>query len=632
GQNTIVGLDDVKIEVLDKLTGPQTNRLIIPIVGMGGIGKTTLARIIYLDPLIKDHFDILAWATISQDYNAKEILLAVLLCLKITGSGEISRRMSEHELGEKVYRKLFGRRYLIIVDDIWSTEITGSRGFELNFLDKDKSWNLLRIIVFGEEGCPLELEETGKKIAKNCKGLPLSINVIGGLLSKSEPTQESWEYVAGNLNSKAIFLYMGIFREDSVIRFSDLIDLWVSEGFLKPIRGKSLEIVAEEYLKELIDRNLVLIHSQSFNGKIKWCNMHDLLRDLCLREAQKDKFLFVTRQCEFDISQGIRTQRRIGIHAGTRPQVIDSLPSASLARSFVCDIHFQDVVPLLNFRLLRVLRAWRVVDQKSHVENPDNRYRVKAIFQLVNSRLLAVDSDWGWLSRVPSSIYLLWNLQTLIVKGNYQVVAPSEIWKMPQLRHIKFDELYLPNPPPFSHMEGWSRYSLDNLGLLHNLESLSCCFDAFQMQSGHELVQNLTFPHSLKELTLQGCCLNWEDITTKIGSIPLLEVLKLKFKSVIGKKWETVEGQFCSLKLLLIRMCDELEYWNTDSTHFPRLERLRLEALYNLKEIPLEIGEIPTLQVLELAWGTDSANISATRILEEQEELGNVDLKVRVTP
>ncbi|KAI3464087.1 hypothetical protein Pfo_020750, partial [Paulownia fortunei] len=86
---------------------------------------------------------------------------------------------------------------------------------------------------------------------------------------------------------------MGIFPEDHEIRVSRLIKLWVAEGFVKPNKAQSLEEVAEGYLKDLVDRNLILVHRWGLNGKIKTCNIYDVLRDLCLRVAEKEKFLCV---------------------------------------------------------------------------------------------------------------------------------------------------------------------------------------------------------------------------------------------------------------------------------------------------------------------------------------------------
>ncbi|GER48490.1 disease resistance protein [Striga asiatica] len=719
----MVGLEDVKIEIMDRLTRPSSYRQITLIFGMGGIGKTTLARNIYSAPLIKHHFDILAWATISQQYNATEILLQLLVCVQGEGNRGSLNHKSQHELGEILYKTLVGRRYLVVLDDMWSIEawekvhfffpdnnngsrmmvttrmsdlaiqLNGSDILEMNLLDGDKSLNLLCKSVFGEQECPLELKETGMKIARNCKGLPLSIVVIGGLLAKSKKTLQYWEYVAENLNPilnredderclkvletsynwlpvhlKSCFMYMGIFREDSTIRVSDLIKLWVAEGFLKPIPGKTLETVAEDNLNDLIQRNLVSIHSCSFNGKIKFCSMHDILRDLCLREARKHKFLCIVSRHDLEVRQ-IQDRRHIGVHAGTTPKSIDTLQSAPFARSLICDIHFQDVLPLRTFRLLRVLRAQRAINQKTYFGKRDVRYRPNDIFQLVNSRFLAVDSDWSWISRVPSSIHLFWNLQTLIVKGRHQLFAPPEIWRMPRLRHVKFDELYLPNTRGddefvldslqtlsrvgdfkcgedvikripnlrklkifYWALEGWSRYSLGNLQLMRKLESLGCYWCAHEMRSGKELVRSLAFPGWLRELTLEGCRLEWGDLAAKVGPLPSLEVLRLKTWSFVGPEWETVEGHFCNLRALLVCRCDDLERWTTDRAHFPRLERLRMRRMYRLREIPPEIGEIATLELLEVTGCTPTANASAVRIREEQEEMGNVGLQVRVGP
>lgn len=174
-----------------------------------------------------------------------------------------------------------------------------SSTFVMNFLDEDKSWELFCKKAFGEEDCPHEFEEIGKKIVQKCKGLPLSIVVMGGYLKKSPRTKEYWENVANKVGSflnsaedercmkilslsynhlpvhlKPCFLYMGIFPEDNHIWVPDLINLWVAEGFLKPDKSRSLEEIAEDYLNDLFDRNLLLFGRWSRNGKIESCYIH----------------------------------------------------------------------------------------------------------------------------------------------------------------------------------------------------------------------------------------------------------------------------------------------------------------------------------------------------------------------
>lgn len=139
-----------------------------------------------------------------------------------------------------------------------------------------------------------------------------------------------------------------------------------------------------------------------------------------------------------------------------------------------------------------------------------------------------------------------------------------------------------------------------------------------------------TFPQSLKKLRLSVSECQWEDmILAKIGSLPHLEKLHLKDGYFKGGKWETSEGQFCSLKYLALEAC-KLEYWTTDSIHFPCLEHLHLNKVKELKEMPWVIGEIPTLESIDLEFCSESMVRSTKMMIEELEEQGEITLLVRV--
>ncbi|KAL9170425.1 hypothetical protein ABFS82_04G144800 [Erythranthe guttata] len=707
-KNTMVGFDEELNEILDKLTGQSSNRQIIPVVGMGGIGKTTLAKNAYEHSLILYHFDIRTWVTISQNYSVRGILLQLLSRVSI----EIDSETDEQLLGEKLYKMLWGRRYLIVVDDIWSIEawenvkrffpdnnngsrvivttrlsnvaihFDGSLCLELNLLDADKSWKLFCESAFGQAGCPPELEDIGMEIVKKCKGLPLSIIVIGGLLRKSRGTQEYWKSIAKDLSSilnsgeeddclnllslsytylpaylKPCFLYMAIFPEDSAIHVSKLTKIWVAEGFIKPSIDQSLEEIARGYVNDLIDRNLILKHVLGSNGKIRLCKIHDLLRDLCLKIAKKDKFICMME----DTTRGIDGGRRIVLNEGIpivhHSQVYPALKSTPLTtRTLLIRTDRGCMLPFNN-RLLRVCNVSYEFDDKE-IKLP------KEIFDQVTLRYLRYNTKLNLSGKLPQSISLLWNMQTLIIKGS--IHAPSQIWEMRQLRHLVIKSLYLSDPPPsyqnddivlrnlhtlksvvdfewseeackrahnvkkvnirFSRFKQRScQYGLHNLCRLHKLESLKC-------SSYHQddFLHNLTFPSSLKKLSLHGSKVCWEDLT-KIGSLPHLEVLKLDYMcSADGvHEWNPIEGEFLRLKFLLIEHCD-LVYWNADCSHFPVLETLVLRRLHKLEEIPLDIGEIPTLGVIDLYCCNESTAISAMKIAEEQENAGNEGLQVLV--
>ncbi|XP_042004109.1 putative late blight resistance protein homolog R1A-10 isoform X2 [Salvia splendens] len=358
----MVGLHEGLVEIKSRLCGESSNLQVISIVGMGGIGKTTLAKCAYDDPLTVQHFDIRAWVTVSLDYNAEAIFSSLLASME-----EFNTERSERT-SENVFKILKYRRYLIVMDDIWSTEAwddvrcilpddgNGSRVMlktretdvaayadrlsplhEMRLMDEGQSWNLLRQMVFAHQDCPPELENIGKEVARCCKGLPLTIVVVAGILSTMENNLASWRKIAQDVNSvtvggqcekilslsythlphylRSCFLYMGGFPEDYEVSVSKLIRLWVAEGFLRhPKRSKTLEEEAGECLEDLVQRNLVLVTKRKCDGRIKSCSLHDLMRDLCIKKAHEEKFLMnlSSRNVTNFISvEGKNNQRRV---------------------------------------------------------------------------------------------------------------------------------------------------------------------------------------------------------------------------------------------------------------------------------------------------------------------------------
>ncbi|KAG8369641.1 hypothetical protein BUALT_Bualt14G0034700 [Buddleja alternifolia] len=729
GNNTAVEIDnDMKLQIMDRLAGQRSTLEVIPIVGMGGIGKTTLARTLFNDQSVIDRFYIRAWVTISQEYRVQDVVRSLLDEIKVNlntekddGTNPSKEKLQDKKDNmDKLYKSLYGRRYLIVLDDVWITKAWDDlkmlfpnngntsrimlttrhrkvatyieRSYhELKLLNEDMSWHLFCRALFGQDYCPSELVQIGKKIAKNCRGLPLAIVVIAGLLSK-HMTEEYWEHVADNLNPvlikndiecseilslsynylphhlKPCFLYMGVFPEDYEIRVSKLIKLWIAEGFLVPVISKSLETVAEECVEDLISRNLILVRRQGSNGKPKTCSIHDLLREICLREASKEKFLYVlNRYINFDPEEA-NNQRRLSIH----PSVIEDedsssdeddsssdddtkkndievlfevMRSMSLTRSFISPASFpcESEFPF-GSELLRVLEF-----EKESDKFPEE------ILELVNVRYLALDH----LDGIPSSISRFWNLQTLIASDLAGEDLPSGIWDLTQLRHLQIGNCYLranrkkcrvlknlqtlsgvmnfkckkkiiariPNLKKLkttydSPIWEWSKYFLNNnLVHLSKLESLTCHFDVVPNET---FLQNLSFPSSLKKLTLRGCRIPWEHMTI-IGVLPNLEVLKLQSEAFQGPVWEPKEEEFLALKFLFIEKPVGLQEWRAENSHFPCLKHLILREC-NVEEISSVIEEIASLEIVELYKCSPAINDSCKEIQD------NGGIKVIVHP
>ncbi|KAL2243739.1 UNVERIFIED_CONTAM: Disease resistance RPP13-like protein 4 [Sesamum indicum] len=698
-KNTMVGFDERLLQVVDELTRDESDLRILPIVGMGGIGKTTLAQNVFDHPYIINRFDIRIWFTISQQFSVREILLKYFFKDE---KDFCKNQLGVAELGVRLHKLLYGERYLIIMDDVWNTKAfedfmlyfpnngKGSRilvttrlldvahtlgshnhYFTMNFLDDDKSWDLLCEKAFARKNCPYpHLEEIGRNIARGCRGLPLAIVVIGGLLTKSNNTPEYWEFVAKNVTSfvssgddeyclnilflsynslpihlKPCFLYMRVFPEDDEVEVSELIKLWICEGFLKPVGGKSLKEAAKEYLKDIADRNLILIRERTRSGKIKACGIHDILRELCFRESKREHLIRVPRAQNIYVSVSLKDRicflcgrlmkRHNKIHL---QEVIVGSQSTTVTSPLVCKVCSNMYQNLNKLRWVKVLK----------LENDEPHVTCLLHTKL---RYLKV-GPYNWCKE-NQTISLLWNLQILDLDIS-KTLWLSEFWEMPKLRDLNVYHGSIPNP-----MDEHDSTILENLSMIRigkfccseevvkripNLKKLSVMamrlsgdyslaqlnkLESLSLYLGNFGLEDVGFPTSLKKLRLSDCEIPWKKMTIIGSSLPNLEVLKL-YDAFVGPEWSPIEGEFLRLKVLVI-MSSELSHWGAEEIHFPKLHGLYLEDMRRLKEIPLSIGDIYTLQSIHLRGRFSvSATNSAVEIFKDQKEKGNETLQVYV--
>ncbi|XP_076911375.1 putative late blight resistance protein homolog R1B-16 [Bidens hawaiensis] len=486
-EEAVVGFDSESEILLDQLTGTSTKKLqIYTIAGMAGLGKTTLARKLFNDPLIEYMFDIRAWTCVSQIYLKKDLLLGILSSFMNDLTDEI-HKMNDGHLGEKLYRLFKGRKYLVVLDDIWDCKAwndirmyfpddkTGSRvlftsrdiemslhvkparpAYALRLRSQDESWDIFMKKAFRTGICPSYLEEHGKVITRKCEGLPLAIVIATGLL-KNNWAPDWWIQIAASLSSfmvsdpsqymdslalsynhlpphlRPCFLYLGAFPEDYEIFVTKLIWLWIAQGFIDQTGSRILEDVAEDILMDLIKRSLVMTPTMRSDGQVKTCRVHDILHDFCLRKAKEENFL-PNNYKYGKLSSMLFSPSELG------KVLLDG-------RS--CHID--------TYKSLKILDVASI---------PISSFPCEAV-QLINLRYLAIQAHEG--SPLPSISNLVY-LQMLIILSRKNMLIPKSIWNMVNLRHlyIKSGENIIEDPCFIQVKEN------DGCpGLLANLQTLS---------------------------------------------------------------------------------------------------------------------------------------------------------------
>ncbi|KAF5777534.1 putative P-loop containing nucleoside triphosphate hydrolase, leucine-rich repeat domain superfamily [Helianthus annuus] len=683
----VVGFDDEIETLLDQLTGTSSTKQfqIISMIGMAGLGKTTLAKTLYNHELVEYMFDFRAWTCVSQSYQKKDLLLSIL----ISFIGDLTDEyfeMSEQQLGERLYRKLKGCKYLVVLDDIWDCRVwndlkmyfpddkTGSRvlftsrdidvslhvqsarpAHVLRLRNEVESWAIFEKKVFRMGICPMGFEEPGKVINRKCEGLPLAIVIAAGLL-KNNLSVTWWEHIAASLRSfmlsdprqyidslalsynhlpphlRPCFLFFGAFPEDYEVPVTKLIWLWIAQGFIHETGGRMLEDVAGDFLMNLIKRSLLMTPRIKGDGHIKTCRIHDLLHDFCLRKAEEENFL--------------SNNYRYGMVSSMLCFPFDLGKFLQEGRSICIDL----------YRFLRILDVESILISLFPLD----------VVHLVNLRYLAIQAHDG---SPHASISNLVNLQMLIIASRKNTVVPKTLWNMLNLRHlyIKSGENIMEDPSflqvtekdgpsvlasfqtlsqvsPRSCHNIFSRtpnlrklgfygplistlgdLNFPNLGSLVRLQKLKL-LNTFSYPKPTRSCNPIMFPEKLRKLTLLNTGMDWNEMWT-FAWLPNLEVLKLKFHSCIGEKWETGDAEFQKLKVLKLQDL-EIKQWVCSRGNFPRLQRLLIHRCLKLDSVPMALGKIFTLEVIEVNGCSLSAYRSALNIHEEQESEGNSFLKV----
>ncbi|CAI9111756.1 OLC1v1012068C2 [Oldenlandia corymbosa var. corymbosa] len=717
----MVGLDDEIQIIIDRLTRGTKQLDIVSVVGMAGLGKTTLAKNVYHHGAITAHFNIRSWCTVSQVYSKRSLLIEILSGTGYSSIGEDSK-MREDDLALLLYQSLKGKNYLVVLDDVWDAEVwsilkisfpndnKGNRilltsrhenmalqikphsgnPHQLRLRTDIESWELFQMKIYFEECCPIEVLARAKAISQHCKGLPLMILVVAGFLSNMETGM--WGEVEDILREgsgivtdqcketldlsyrhlpnylKQCFLYFGLFKEDLQIPTRELLQMWIAEGFVERTeREQQLEDVAQGYMLELIQRNLVMVAQTGSKGKVKYCVLHDLLHDFSRAKGIEESFMHrvhgheLNTYTEPDMSYRLSVYPE-GVHEFMEPKLLWPRLRTLLIEShdkMFSQAHcwYGIIYNFCQYKLLRVLdlrKMGRFVFFPSVVQ------------LLTHLKFLAFQV--ACLSvMIPPSIANLSNLETFIVLGGKELLLPNTLWNMRKLKHLQGRSHWVLPTEIAEHL-----FNLENLLTLStvkfscgltmmkevlrkfpNLRRLKCYLNQDEVRSMedslmldffsqleslsvlgngpflwtcHHFPNQFQFPQNLKKLTAYCFYLTQSQIST-IGELPNLEVLKLDQVMFTDDDWNIEEeGTFLKLKFLKLRLM-ALERWTAMDDNFPYLETLVLEYCRKLKELPSCLAESSTLRVIKVI-DCPHAAASIKKIHEMQMDWGNEDLKV----
>ncbi|KAL2532898.1 Disease resistance RPP8-like protein 3 [Abeliophyllum distichum] len=561
------------------------------------------------------------------------------------------------------------------IADMGMTASSGIFNYPLRFLTPDESWDLLQFKVFNNEQCPPVLVDVAKKIARNCGGLPSTVVFIASVLKDLEKERSLWMDVAENITSyisketndymnmlelsynhlpmhlKSCFLYFAAFEKDKEIPVQKLIMLWAAEGFIRKVECRSSDDVAEQYLFDLINRSMVLVDKRTSDGRIKACSVHGAMHDMCLRVAEKDNFMQVMKG-------------QLSIYEEHHRLSIQSRSTPSFSRPFGLHVHsLLGHLPDPSAFIFSSLKLLKVLD----LSTTD-----MSLYNITGSEVFAILKFLS-VSSIPPSIESFENLEFLFVDNKEVVEIPAIFLNMVKLRHVHFsggaqfneslriqetqDENFLLNnlqylSSIFINDENdekilrflprlrtlkcritvfWdssvNHYRYPAFGFLNHLESLSVSFHLSYVSDdiSREVID---LQRNLRKLTLRNFDLSWKQMNI-IGMLPELQVLKLRDDTIKGKRWDTWKDEFQQLRYLELDVL-QIKHWNASCVNFPRLERLVLRSCQNFV-IPFSLGDIPTLQKIEVHGCAESVVGSALQILEEQRDMGNEDLNVIIS-
>ncbi|KAL5701292.1 hypothetical protein ACHQM5_026642 [Ranunculus cassubicifolius] len=480
----VYGRDDERDHIVRLLLNDVNSREDIsvhPILGIGGLGKTTVAQLVYNEEVVKEHFNVRIWVCVSEEFDIKKLTRAIVKSL----TGDVCDHEDLDPLQRLLQQNLDAKRFLLVLDDVWSenqeqwnkfkyslrcgdrgssiivttrletvASITGtSPPYCLKFLSEDDCWSLFKQRAFGMgNGETPNLVEIGKEITKKCGGVPLAAKALGGLMRfKSHESDWTfvrdsriWDLPPSNENTilpalrlsyihlptsmRHCFAFCSIFPKDYQMRKEEVIHLWMANGLVQSRERMQLEDIGNEIFDALLWRSFFQNVQKDEDGGILSCTMHDLFHDLAC-SITRNEFSTVEARNAANIPRCTR-------HLSLISDLTESSKIVEFAHQYSS---FLRTVLLINRSGSRLnasfdfssLMSLRALDLKlTKIKKiPDNIANMK--------HLRYLNLSWTDITSLPESICRLRNLQTLkLVMCQNLRSLPKNLRNMSSLRHL----------------------------------------------------------------------------------------------------------------------------------------------------------------------------------------------------